>query len=600
MNSPKMPRTALQVALAALLSLTFSMVVESAPYDLEFCSFLGGSHWERVQAVSVDDEGFIYVAGSTKSADFPATPGALDNTGSGNGSNDGFLARISPDGSRIIWATYLHGTSRDDVYGVHVDDQGFVYAVGWTRSSDFPTTAGAHDRTHNGDMDVFLAKLSPEGDSLVFSTFLGGSGIDQCRGGMDLDAEGGVYLCGYTDSTDFPATEGAIQKSFQGGYGDAFMAKLSADGSTLHFATYLGSSGPDHAFPGLRLHSDGSIFMTGVAGAADFPTTPGSFQEDFGGTEVSGVWYGDAFVARFSLTETNGHTLHYVTFLGGSGMEKSTAQHGIALAEDGEAVIAITSHSSDFPTTAEAYQGDLRGNNNVCIARLSLDGSRLVAATYLGGAPEGGYEPNGLALDAAGNVYLTGSIFGSITNHPVTADAYRDSAAGDGEAFFAVLPADLSSLRYGSCFGGNDRDRIRDLARTSGGDLIFAGDTYSTDLPASTDAFQKTYSGDGDAYVVRFSEGAQAFFQRGDANADGSLDVSDAVSILSHLFLGLPSGLDCDKSADADDRGSIEITDAVYILGFLFLGSNPPPLPFPDCGADPTTDDLECALFDPC
>jgi hypothetical protein len=113
------------------------------------------------------------------------------------------------------------------------------------------------------------------------------------------------------------------------------------------------------------------------------------------------------------------------------------------------------------------------------------------------------------------------------------------------------------------------------------GSIYVAGSTKSADLPVTTDAFQTSSSGDGDAYVVRFSEGAQALFQRGNANADGSLDVSNAVSILSHLFLGAPPGLDCDKSADTDDRGPLEITDAVYVLGFLFLGNDPPPLPFP-------------------
>lgn len=588
--------------LALLIILGLSPAISAAPYDLQFCSFLGGDQWERVQAVCVDAEGFVYVAGSTKSPDFPTTPGAYDTTGSANGTNDGFVAKIAPDGSRLVWSTYLHGTSRDDVYGIHVDDAGFVHAVGWTRSSDFPTTASAHDRTHNGEMDVFLAKLTPDGKSLVFSTFFGGSGTDQCRGGMDFDAEGSVYLSGYTDSADFPTTAGAIQRTFQGGYGDAFVAKLSADGSALLFSTYLGSSGPDHAFPGLKIHSDGSIIVTGVAGAADFPTTPDAYQKDFAGTEISGVWYGDAFIARFSLTPAHEHTLHYITFLGGSGKETSTAQHGIALDASGNAVIAITTHSDDFPTTPDAYQKTLRGNNNVCVAKLSLDGTRLLASTYLGGSPTSGYEPNGLALDSAGNVHVTGSIFGAITDHPVTANAFRGSSSGADEAFLTVFSPDLSSLRYSTYFGGAGNDRIRDLTRSSSGDLIFAGDTYSTDLPVTDGVLQNGYASAGDAYVVRFTlrSPSAVFFQRGDANDDGRFDVSDAVVILCHLFLGTPAKLGCDKSADADDQGSVELTDAVYVLGFLFLGGLAPTAPFPGCGPDPTSDGLACESFPPC
>ncbi len=530
---------------ATLLVVTGGTITHAEPYDLGFCSFLGGGKWERIQSVFVDANGYVYVAGSTKSADFPTTPGVYDRTGSNNNSNDGFVAKISPDGTSLIWSTYLHGTDRDDVYGVHVDADGYVYAVGWTRSSNFPTTPGAYDPRHNGDMDVFVSKFEPDGSSLVYSTFLGGSRIDQCRGGMDLDAEGNIYLSGYTDSLDFPATDGAIQKTFQGGYGDAFVAKLSADGSALLFCTYLGSSGPDHAFPGLCLHSDGSVIVTGVAGAADFPTTVGVYQPVFAGTEVSGVWYGDAFVARFSLTPDHEHVLHYITFLGGSGKETSTAQHGIALDKDGNAVVTVTTHSTDFPTTANAYQKTLKGNSNIGIAKLSRDGTQLLGSTYFGGSPANGYEPSGLRLDAWGNVFVTGSIFGNVSNHPVTTDAFSRTSGGQDEAFFAVLAPDLSDLRYSSHFGGLGNDRIRDLARSRSGDLVFGGDTYSTDLPVTQGVFQPAYRGAGDAYVARFRPSR---LPPGDVHDDDRVNFLDVLA-MADVWLRL-AGPETDLSDD--------------------------------------------------
>ncbi len=489
------------MTLVALLAL--SAVLQAEPYDLEFCSFLGGSQWERVQAVFVDANGYIYVGGSTKSPDFPTTRGAYDNSGSRNGSNDGFVSKIAPDGTRVIWSTYLHGTARDDVYGIYADSGGFVYAVGWTVSSDFPTTAGAHDRTHNGRNDVLVTKFTPDGRSLVYSTFLGGSGIDQCRGGMAFDEEGAIYLSGYTDSTNLPTTEGAIQRSFKGGYGDAFVAKLSADGASLLFCTYLGSTGPDHAFPGLQLHSDGSIVVTGLAGAADFPATSGAYQSIFAGTQIRDIWYGDAFIARFSLTANHEALIHYVTFLGGSGVEVSTAQHGIALDQEGNVVVSGTTDSVDFPTTPGAFQPALNSGNNLYIAKLSLDGTTLLASTYLGGSAKG-YEVSGLCLDPNANVLVSGSIFGGVTDHPVTTDAFSPTSGGLDEAFFAVLSPDMSVLRYSSHFGGEGNDRIRDLARSAAGDLVFGGDTYSTNLPITDAAFQKNYAGAGDAYIARF------------------------------------------------------------------------------------------------
>jgi hypothetical protein len=524
------------------IALMFSFIVGGAiakaePYDLEFCSFLGGNKWERIQSVFVDADGFIYVAGSTKSANFPTTPGAYDRTGSNNNSNDGFVVKIAPDGEHLIWSTFLHGTNRDDVYGIHVDTNGYVFAVGWTRSSNFPTTPGTYDRTHNGDMDIFITKIEPDGSSLVYSTFFGGSRVDQCRGGMDFDAEGNIYLSGYTDSLNFPTTDGAIQQTFKGGYGDAFVAKFSTDGSSLLFSSYLGSTGPDHAFPGLRLHSDGSIIVTGVAGAADFPTTRGAYQPVFAGSEISGVWYGDVFVARFSLTPTHEHILHYITFLGGSGMEKSTAQHGIALDKDGNAVIAVTTHSTDFPTTVNAYQKILKGKNNTCISKLSLDGTQLLGSTYFGGSPGNGYEPSGLCIDARGNICVSGSIFGNVNDHPTTSDAFQRTSGGQNETFFAVFSPNLSELRYSSHFGGAGHDRIRDLARNSAGELVFGGDTYSTNLPVADLTFQPDYRGAGDAYIAKFKATRLPI---GDVYDDDTVNFLDTLEIANNwLAFGL-------------------------------------------------------------
>jgi hypothetical protein len=531
--------------------LAFVSVSQAKSYEKSFCTFMGGGKWERVQSVYVDADDYIYVAGSTKSPDFPVTAGAYDTAGSGNGTNDGFVAKLAPDGSRIIWSTYLHGTSRDDVYGVYADARGFVYAIGWTRSSNFPTTPGAWDRTHNGDMDVFVAKLKPDGSGLVFSTFLGGSGTDQCRGGMCID-ETGIYVCGYTDSPNFPATAGAIQRTFQGGYGDAFIAKLSADASSVLFCTYLGSSGPDHAFPGLCVHSDGSIIVTGLAGAADFPTTANAYQTKFAGSDGDGIWYGDAFIARFSLTPEYRHVLHYITFLGGSGDEKSTAQHGLAIDEAGNAIVAGTTHSSDFPTTPGAVQANLKGKNNVYVAKVSLDGTTLLGSTYMGGSPQNGYEPSGLYVDHKANVYVGGSIFGDAAGHPVTSDAFRQESPGANDAFFAVLSEDLTDLKYSSLFGAAGDERIRDLWLSPSGAMIFGGDTYSTNLPVTTGAFQKKYVGGGDAYVAKFDP---VRTPAGDVNDDNCVDFLDVVQMAAEWLTNgfLDSDLNDNDRVDMED-----------------------------------------------
>ncbi len=163
---------------------------------LAFSTFFGGSGYERAQGVAVDKDDFIYIVGNTGSPDLPTTPGAFQRTYRGdnvNGSSgDGFVAKFSPDGTRLIWATYLGGTGGDRIYNVVVDDAGRPYVAVWTSSADFPTTPGAFDTTHNspGVMDLAYAKLKPDGSGLVYSTFVGGAGTEQARGSLCLDASG--------------------------------------------------------------------------------------------------------------------------------------------------------------------------------------------------------------------------------------------------------------------------------------------------------------------------------------------------------------------------------------------------------------------------
>jgi hypothetical protein len=571
-----------KIIFIALLSVsTTGSKLLGKSYELDFTTYLGGSQWERVQSVFVDANSYVYVAGSTKSANFPTTPGAYDRTGSGNNSNDGFVAKIAPDGTSLIWSTYLHGTDRDDVYGVHVDANGYVYTVGWTRSSNFPTTPGAYDRTHNGDMDVFIAKFKPDGSDLVYSTLFGGSGIDQCRGGMFIDESGSIYISGYTDSGNFPTTAGAIHKTFRGGYGDAFVVKLSADASSLLFCSYLGSSGPDHAFPGVQVHSDGSIIVTGLAGASDFPTTPNAFQPNFAGSHGNGIWYGDVFVARFSLTPTYGHILHYISFLGGSGDEKSTAQHGLAVDENGNAIVAGSTHSSDFPTTPNAFQRVLKDGNNIYIAKVSLDGSELLASTYFGGSPDNGYEASGIHVDLNGNVYISGSIFGNVAGHPVTSNAFQTTAGGANEAFFAVLSQNLKTLSYSSFFGGAGNDRIRDLWLGFSGTLVFGGDTYSTNLPTSPGVFQKNYVANGDSYIAKFD----TVFGHVDFNVDGKVNFHDYSSLAQYLSED-ESSVDIAPSPFGD--GIVDFKDADVFFENWLTGTAIPPLPEQASNPNPT------------
>jgi len=211
---------------------------------LAYSTYLGGNSDDEGYGVTVDASGNAYVTGTTFSSDFPTTTGALQSSYGGNG--DVFVSKLNAAGSALVYSTYLGGRGSEGGVGfigkrIAVDASGNAYVTGYTSSSDFPTTPGAFQTTYGGNSDVFVSKLNPTGSSLVYSTYLGGSGPEngdnqEGGGGIAVDASGNAYVTGDTDSSDFPTTPGALRTTY-GGNGDAFVSKLNAAGSSLVYST---------------------------------------------------------------------------------------------------------------------------------------------------------------------------------------------------------------------------------------------------------------------------------------------------------------------------------------------------------------------------
>ena len=245
----------------------------------------------------MDGAGSAYVTGGTTSLDFPTTAGAVQTTNAGF--VDAFVTKLDATGSGLVYSSYLGGSGSDLDFGggIAVDGAGSAYVTGRTDSSDFPTTAGAAQPTHAGSDDAFVTKLDATGSGLVYSSYLGGSGVE-FGNGISVDAAGSAYVTGQTGSTDFPTTAGAAQTTFAGLF-DAFVTKLDATGSGLVYSTYLGGAGSD---PGLSIAVDdmGNAYVTGITTSTDFPATPGAFQT----TLVGGEFDNDAFVAKIEFVAT--------------------------------------------------------------------------------------------------------------------------------------------------------------------------------------------------------------------------------------------------------------------------------------------------------
>ena len=392
----------------------------------------------------------------------------------------------------LLYSTYLGGSGFDGVdgAGIAVDASGNAYVTGFTTSTNFPTTPGAFQITFGGVENAFVTKLNPTGSGLVYSTYLGGStglggGGDEGLG-ITVDASGNAYVTGVTHSTNFPTTLGAFQ-AVLGGDQDAFVTKLSPTGSALVYSTYLGGLDQDEGF-GIAVDSLGNAYVSGFTASTNFPTTPAAFQTALGGG------FGDAFVAKLDPT---GSALVYSTYLGGVDFD---AGFGIALDTSSNAYVTGFTASTNFPTTPGAFQTVFTGGD-AFVAKLDPTGSALVYSTLLGGSFDD--RGQGIAVDAAGNAYVTGST--QSADFPTTPGAFQTTFGGGGDAFVTKLTPTGSGLVYSTYLGGNDDDEGLAIAVDISGNAYVTGFTISATFPTTPGAFQTTLGGGGDAFVTKLN-----------------------------------------------------------------------------------------------
>jgi uncharacterized repeat protein (TIGR01451 family) len=395
-------------------------------------------------------------------------------------------------------STFLGGDGGDEIDGIAVDSAGNVYVAGTTNSGNLPVTSAAFQKTTSGTRDhVFVAKLNPAGTAILYLTYLGGSGSEQATA-IAVDASGSAYVVGTTDSRDFPVTPGAAQTQFGGAgiLGDAFITKLDPTGSHLLYSTYLGGSG-DEAAAAVAIDATGDVFVAGSTRSANFPVTPGAFQTKYsGGGNVSGSG-GDGFVAEL---DPSGSTLLYSTYIGGS---KEDTVLAIALAPNGETVVAGGTNSSNFPVTLGALQkqfggsaGDVDTEGDAFIAELNPLGTGLIFSTFLGGA--GADVASSVELDSLGNICVQGNT--SSRNFPLY-QPVQAVLAGKTDGFLSKLNPAGTILLYSTYFGGSDTDSVSGTVDPSGFAYV-SGSSSSANFPL-LNAFQPFF-GNSDAVIAKF------------------------------------------------------------------------------------------------
>ncbi len=431
----------------------------------------------------------------------------------------------------LLFSTYLGGTSEDESYGMVVDQSGNIYMTGTTNSDNFPVTPGAFSTvcSHgvNGCYDAFVTKMSSDGQTLLYSTFLGGgdgSGVDEGRS-IAVDATGNAYITGFTTATNFPTTAGAFQTRCGGGcIGNGFIAKLSSDGSSLVYSTYLGGSSED-VTTAIAVDSSGDAFVTGEANSYDFPVTAGAYKT------VCGC--NDAFVTKLNTTGT---ALVYSTFLGGD----SNADGGSAIVVDtqGYAYVAGLTASTDFPVL-NAFQPAFGGGDwDGFVTKVGIDGSSLVYSTYLGGSADD--ELFAATLDGSGNIYLTGSTCSS--NFPTTPGAFQTTYAGGdcsygGDVFVTKLGSSGNALVYSTFLGGSDDDEALGIALDSSNDVFVTGRTHSTNFP-TLNPIQSSNGGGFDAFATELdATGSVLLFSTYVGGTDPDVITAPAIDSTGNLIL---------------------------------------------------------------
>ncbi len=458
---------------------------------LNYSTFLGGEGQDIGLAIAVDTTGHVYLTGRTTSADFPTTEALLQEMFR-EGINDAFVAKLTPDGSALVYATYLGGSRSESGNGIAAAADGHAYVVGETGSEDFPVTSEALQTVAKAT-DVFIAKLAPDGASLAYATRLGG-GNSESGAAIAVDDVGHAYITGTTPSNDFPASFKALQPTNATGTAspDAFVAKLNPEGSALLYSTYLGGSGRDNGHA-IAIDVVGNAYVTGETTSGDFPVT-GSVQMMSGGET-------DGFVTKI---DTNGSALLYSTYLGGtdedSGMD-------IALDSTDHVYVVGTTQSIDFPFTAGDFQSAFgcseTSQRDAWVAKLAADGASLIYASCLGGSSND--EGHSVTVDAGGYAFVTGATR-SQDFPTVLANAIQTGMGGGTDAFITQFAPDGSDLMLSSYLGGSGTDEGNAITLDTAGNLYIVGQSNVSDGFPIEQALQPMVNGSFDVFITKIGD----------------------------------------------------------------------------------------------
>lgn len=480
------------------------------------CSFFGGSTDEEFIDMVEISTGILLTTGWTESVDFPISSGTYDIIL--NGEKEVFISKFDVRGStrKLLFTTFLGGGAVDYPASINVDGAGFVYVGGTTNSSDFPLV-NSITTTINGQYDIFGTKLTPNCDSLIFSTFIGGN-KDDIATSVKLAGDKGLYFTGYTNSTNFPVTGGAYQTELKG-KSDIFFLRLSNTGQTIRNATYIGGTEDDQAY-GMVVTPSETVFIVGATKSGDFPVFPVR------------VWYSWVIQSPYDRSYNggwdavaikiygNGGAVDYASFFGGvaDDFARAVSYYGA----DEKIVFAGETYKEPtnitFPLTQNAYQKTIKGQAETFVASLTniiissqygqvYKSQDLIFSTFLGGVSND--IPTGIIYNEATQKFIVSGNTNS-TNFPI-ADNPSGKKIGKYDVYYVSMFNDGSALSFSDLYGGIEDDFARTLILTKQGDYYIAGQTKSTTLPIVNPIEGTKFSGQTDGFLMKVSPATLRF-----------------------------------------------------------------------------------------
>lgn len=453
----------------------FVVKINASGSALAYSTYLGGSGEDQGRSIDVDAGGNAYVTGETNSADFPTLNALQGQTGGGQcgapGNTiacfDAFVAKLDPTGSTLVYSTYLGGSGGDYGYGIAVDVAGAAYLTGYTTSADFPTTAGGFQQSFGGAYDAFVAKVSPDGSSLVYSTYFGGIGME-VGNAIAVGSDGSAYIAGSVYGGVLPTVDSLQATS--GGFYDVFVMRLDAQGSTVIFSTYFGGQGNEEG-RGIALDPQGSAYIAGGTFSTDFPVTPGALQSTYAGGAF------DAFVFRVDFSPQPRVSLSKPSLAFADQVVGTTSSaQMIDLSNSGDATLELTNISADSDFA----------ESNTCGSSVPAGGSCSLSISFSPSAPG----------DRSGKLTISDNSLGSPHIIPLS---------GKGVTGLAITISPASLNFPSQLVGSTSAAQGVTVSNSGNAELGIAGVNASGDFSATSNCPASLKPGENCAVSVTFN-----------------------------------------------------------------------------------------------